>query len=55
MIAILNIYIYIFLASDQEVKKNPPLKQKSLLNSKSLKNLSEMEPTLSEKEQIYEV
>lgn len=42
------------LASDSDVKKNQAPKQKSLLNSKSIKNLSEMEPTFSEKEQIYE-
>ena len=42
-------------ASDTDVKKNQPAKQKSSLNSKSIKNLNELESNLPEKEQIYEV
>ena len=42
-------------ASDSDVKKHQPTKQKYSLNSKSMKNLSEMESNLCEKEQIYEV
>lgn len=42
------------LASDSDVKKHQPTKQKYSLNSKSMKNLSEMESNLCEKEQIYE-
>ena len=42
-------------ASDSDVKKNQAAKQKSSLNSKSIKNLNELESNLPEKEPIYKV